>query len=341
MTAHSFDSIFGQQAAINWLQQAYLADHLPHAMIFAGPVGVGKGTTAAALSKLFLCENPKKAQPCGVCDGCRTFDGGNHPDYHVIAKEHIRYHDKTGTSKGIDLSIKVIRPEMIEPAGRKAVMGRGKVFIIEQAELMNHQAQNAMLKTLEEPYGRTLIILLTDQPSALLPTIRSRCQTVRFAALDEKMVREEMIRRGIDAKAAADASALSRGSLGVALKWVEDEVIGPARNLIAMIDALFAGRPPDDLPGWFKAAADAYAAKQLERDELSSKDQATREGLTLYLLLAGEHIRRRMLASEDEVALESACNAIDALVQAETFLDANVNISLIFQQLAVRLSAQV
>ena len=148
-TAHGFDNIFGQENAIEWLRQAYLADHLPHAMIFAGPVGVGKATTAAALARLFLCDKPKKAQACGACEGCRTFDGGNHPDYHVIAKEHIRYHDKTGKSKGIDLSIHVIRPELLEPAGRKAVMGRGKVFVVEQAELMNAQAQNSTTKMLD------------------------------------------------------------------------------------------------------------------------------------------------------------------------------------------------
>src|SRR5665213_2299308 len=335
MTA--FSQIFGQERAIAWLRQAYLADRLPHALIFAGPAGVGKATTARALAKLFLCQKPRADQPCGVCDSCRVMDAGNHPDFHVIFKELIRYHDKTGKSKGIELSIHVIRPEIIEPAGRKAVLGRGKVFVIEQAELMNPQAQNALLKTLEEPAGRTLIILLTDQPSALLATIRSRCQTVQFGALDETRVREELIARAIDPAVAADAAALSRGSLGVAMKWIEDDVIVPARQLIGMIDQLFAGRRPDDLPGWFKAAADAYAAKQLERDELSSKDQATREGLTLYLLLAGEHIRRRMADGSPDDDLESACAAIDALAQAETFLDSNVNVSLIFQQLAMKL----
>src|SRR5205085_3602337 len=133
-----------------------------------------------------------------------VFDAGNHPDFHVVTKELIRYHDKTGKSKGIDLSINVVRPEILEPAGRKAVMGRGKVFVIEQAELMNAQAQNALLKTLEEPAGRALIILLTDQPGALLSTIRSRCQTVRFAALDPAQVRKELERRGVDKSTAAD-----------------------------------------------------------------------------------------------------------------------------------------
>jgi DNA polymerase-3 subunit delta' len=333
----SLNDIFGQASAISWLRQTYLADRLPHAMIFSGPVGVGKGTTAAALSKLFLCENPKNDHACGACDSCRVMDAGNHPDYHVIAKEHIRYHDKTGKSKGIDLSINVIRPEMLEPAGRKAVMGRGKVFIIEQAELMNAPAQNSMLKTLEEPAGRTMIVLLTDQPGSLLPTIRSRCQTVRFVALDENRVRDVLVGRGIDAKSATAAAALSRGSLGTAQKWIEDGVITPAGELISLIDHLFAGHPPDDLPGWFKSAAESYAARQLERDELSSKDQATREGLTLYLILAGEHIRRKLAEDGDEASLEKACSAIDALAQAEEYLDANVNISLIFQQLTVKL----
>src|SRR5437016_14251353 len=129
-------------------------------MIFAGPVGVGKATTAAALGALFLCESPRDMDACGKCESCRVFASGNHPDFHVITKELIRYHDKTGKSKGIDLSIHVIRPEVVEKAAMKPVMGRGKVFVIEQAELMNAPAQNALLKTLEEPQGRALIILL-------------------------------------------------------------------------------------------------------------------------------------------------------------------------------------
>src|SRR5262249_46828703 len=162
--------------AIDVILRAIASGRVPHGMIFAGPVGAGKATTARALAAVFLCENPniKKAEPCGKCDSCRAFAAGTHPDFHVITKELIRYHDKTGKSKGIDLSINVIRPELLEKAAMKPARNVGKVFVIEQAELMNPQAQNAMLKTLEEPAGRTLIILLTDQPGALLATVRSR-----------------------------------------------------------------------------------------------------------------------------------------------------------------------
>ncbi len=333
----TLDDIFGQDVALAQLRRAYLMDRLPHGLIFAGPVGVGKATTAAALGGLFLCERPKADHPCGTCESCRIFAAGNHPDFHIITKELIRYHDKTGKSKGIDLSIHVIRPEVVDKAAMKPAMGKGKVFVIEQAELMNPAAQNSLLKTLEEPPGRALIVLLTDQPGQLLPTIRSRCQTVRFAALDDATVIRELQKRGISNPQAADAVRFASGSLGVAMRWIEDGVIEPARQLVNHLDAIFNGQPAADLPEFFKAAADAYAEKQLQRDELGSKDQATREGLTLFLKLAGDHIRRRLTGDMTPDDLERACSAIDALARAEEYLDANVNIPLVFQQLTVAL----
>jgi DNA polymerase III delta' subunit len=331
----TFDDIFGQDAALDVLRRAYRADRLPHGLIFAGPVGVGKATGARALGGLFLCEKPKDDSPCGRCESCRVFDAGNHPDYHVIYRQLVRL-DKE-TSKAKELSVHVVRDFLIGPANRKPVMNRGKVFVVEESELMNPTAQNSLLKTLEEPAGRALIVLLTDQPGALLPTIRSRCQTIRFAALPESLVRAELEKRGINKAVAADAARLAAGSLGLALKWIEDGVVAAAKELIGQIDGLSAGRGAGDLPGWFKKAAEAYAEKQLERDKLASKDAATREGLSVYLRVAAEHLRRGMAAADDADALEQACAAIDALARAETYLDENVNVSLVLQQLAATL----
>jgi DNA polymerase-3 subunit delta' len=337
MALITFDQIFGQEIALGALRRAYLADRLPHGLLFAGPIGVGKGTTAAALAALFLCRMPNGDQPCGKCDSCVVFPSGNHPDYHIITKELIRYHDKTGKSKGIDLSINVLRPELIEPAGRKAVMGNGKVFVIEQAEMMNAQAQNGLLKTLEEPAGRTVIVLLTDQPNSLLATVRSRCQTIRFAALPVDLVKQQLIDRRIAPEMAATAASLSEGSLGESLRWIEDGIIELARELIQQLDAVAAGSGAADLQDWFKKAAESYAEKQLARDELASKDQATRQGYALYLRLASQHLRRRLSQTDDSDALEQICSAIDAIAQAEAYLDANVNIALVFQQLGIAL----
>ncbi len=338
MMPTNLSDIFGQHVAIDFLRRAYLADRLPHGMIFAGPAGVGKGTTARALATLFLCEKPKKAEPCGKCDSCRVMAAGTHPDFHAIYKELIRLYDKTGKSKGTSLSINVIRPELIAKAANKSIMGIGKVFVIEQADLMEAPAQNSMLKTLEEPAGRTLIILITDAPGWLLPTIRSRCQMIRFAPLDREAVAEQLTARKIEPAVARDAAALADGSLGVALKWIEDGVVGPARELVSMIDSILAGREiAGDLPAWFKKSAEDYAAKQLDRDELASKDQATREGLGLYLKIAADRCRAN-LATADSANADRLCGAIESIVRAEGYLDSNVNTSLVFQQLSLSLT---
>ena len=95
------------------------------------------------------------------------------------------------------------------------------------------------------------------------------------------------------------------------------------------------------MAGWFKKAAEAYADKQLERDKLASKDQATREGLTLYLKIASSYFRRQLTQTTDSEALERACAAIDAVVRAENYLDSNVNVALTFQQFASALERQM
>lgn len=329
--------IFGQDLAVKTLTEAYESGRLAHGLIFAGPIGVGKFTTARALAGLFLCEKPKGITPCRQCESCKAMEADAHPDFHVIVKEMIRLYDKTGSSKGTVHSVKVIRPELIEKAGRKSVQGIGKVFVIEQADYMEAAAQNTMLKTLEEPPGRTLIILITDQPAGLLPTIRSRCQVVRFVPLSSGVVFEQLKQRGVEARHAKAASELSDGSLGLALKWIEDGVVEASGEMFQQLDGLHAGQPQAKLQEWFKKAAEAYAEKQLERDPLGSKDLFTRDGLSLYLRLASEHFRRLLLQTDNPERLERLSAAIDALHQTTTNLDANVSIPLSFQQLSVAL----
>jgi DNA polymerase III subunit delta' len=329
------DDIFGQDAALAQITGAYLAERLPHGMVFAGPSGVGKRLTATALAGLFLCEKPNRLQPCGTCDSCRIFPSGNHPDYHFIYRQLIRL--EKSDVKARDLSIDVIRPYLLEPASRKPAMGRGKVFVVEEAELMNASAQNSLLKTLEEPAGRALIILLTDSPGALLPTIRSRCQMVRFAPMPSELVARELAKRGFGESDVREATLLADGSLGQAIAFIEQQVVAAARELRASLESLLAGKGAGDLPAFLRDAAKNYAAKQLEQDKLASEDQLTREGLSLYLKLAAEHFRRRLPLSGDSGLLGSLCSAIESFVESEGYLDANVNIPLILQQLAVRL----
>ena len=130
----TLQDIFGQDAAIETIMRAYEADRLPHGLIFAVPVGVGKATAARGLAALFLCENPK-SPPCGKCQSCVLMDAGNHPDVHVVYRQLIRLEKEK--SKAIDLSVDVIRDYLVASANLKPNMNRGKVFVVEEAELMN------------------------------------------------------------------------------------------------------------------------------------------------------------------------------------------------------------
>ena len=332
MSLLSFDSIFGQDQAIDFLRRAYESNRLPHGLVFAGPSGVGKATTARALAALFLCHNPKGTMPCGTCDSCRIIAAGTHPDLTLIYRQLIRLEKEE--SKAKELTAPVIRQYLIDRANLTPALNHGRVFIVEEAELMNATAQNTLLKTLEEPFGKTLIILLSDQPESLLPTIRSRTQLVRFHALDPAIVTRELTHRGMDKATAQQAAALSEGSLGLALKWIEDGVMPAAQQLLGHLDQLLAGRLEVDLADWFKSAAEAHAKKQQDRDPNVSLDQAKREALSLYLRIAAQYFRRMLRESDDQEALEVACAALETIARADDYLDANVNIPIIFQQLA-------
>jgi len=168
-------------------------------------------------------QSRQSTAPCGKCPSCTIFATDNHPDFHLLYKELIRLTKPDVVAK--EFSIDLIRDYLVTPASRKPNMGRGKVFVTERADTMTPEAQNAALKTLEEPEGRALIILLTDQVNCLLPTIRSRCQLVPFACLPEALVRKELEKRGLNKTDAADAASFTDGSLGVAIRWREEGII--------------------------------------------------------------------------------------------------------------------
>lgn len=327
--------IFGQDEAITQLRSAWRAQRLPHGLIFAGPAGVGKGTLATALAAWFLCEHPGEEDACGHCASCHLVSSGTHPDYHVIYRQLIRLEKKD--SKARDLSRDLIRDYLLEPASRKPLQGVGKVFVLEEAQTMNRDAANAMLKTLEEPQGRSLIILLTEQAHALLPTIRSRCQMVRFASLPARLVTEKLAGRGIDPTTAEMAATVAEGSLGLAIRWIEDGVIDKTRELQDQLATVIAGRRAENLPAWLAAAAAEYAERQEQRDENISKDQVTREALVLYLRLGTDYLRMRLPDLPDAARQLRVCRMIDDIARAQQYITGNVNTSLVLEHIANRL----
>lgn len=151
----------------HWLQYPDLlaAGRLPHALMLAGPAGIGKVHLALALAHYLLCHAPGSGIPCGKCRGCQLNQAGTHPDLLEISPEE--------DSKAIKVDqVRLLTDTM----GKTAQQGGFKVVILHPAEAMNTNAANALLKSLEEPAERTLLILISHSPSSVLPTIRSRCQ---------------------------------------------------------------------------------------------------------------------------------------------------------------------
>ena len=155
------------------LQQAHRQARLPHALLFSGPRGVGKEQFALAFAQSLLCpERDQEGRPCGVCRHCHLVQAGSHPDLRRVGPD--------AESKSGEIRIDTIR-NLSSGASLTAQSGGYKVVLIQPAHRMNTAAANSLLKTLEEPTRDTLIILLTDQPARLLPTVRSRCQQLLFS----------------------------------------------------------------------------------------------------------------------------------------------------------------
>lgn len=333
----AFDEIFDQDAAIDELRRAWTTGKLPHAFIFTGPPGVGKKLTANALATLFLCEHPAgDASACGRCESCRGMAVGTHPDYHVVHRLLVRLLPDKSDHKARDLATSVILEFLIVPAGRTAARGRGKVFLVEEADLMNRDAQNRLLKTLEEPVGPTLIILLTDQPEYLLPTVRSRSRIVRFAPLPEARIRKELQARGASVEDAADAARFAEGSLGLAAQWLDEGVIAAARAFLAQFEALprGAGELSDQLMAYAKATAE----RRQEADPDVALQQATRDALNTLLRIAANDYRRQ-LRDADPATAEALCAKIEAALATERYLEANVTPLLAVEHLVTTWSA--
>ncbi|HRZ87475.1 MAG TPA: DNA polymerase III subunit delta', partial [bacterium] len=174
----SFKDVIGHKTIVAQLKNAVSSGRVGNAYLFSGPTGIGKKTVAAQFAKALNC---LKNDPdgCGECESCRKADASSHPD--------VKWCGPAGASRSI--KIESVR-ELIRNAGMKPYEGRRKVFVLAEAETLNPASGNALLKTLEEPPADTVFILTTSHKDALLPTIRSRCQTVEFQPLPAKTMEE-------------------------------------------------------------------------------------------------------------------------------------------------------
>jgi DNA polymerase-3 subunit delta' len=210
-----FRAVAGHHRILTLLSRAIARKTLPPAFLLAGPHGIGKRPTAVAIAQTLNCLEPStgpgpigdfEIDACGTCVACRRIARGVHPDVIVIEPGDMG-----------SIKIEQVR-DVIDRAGYRPFEGRRRVVIVDDADAMRHEAQNALLKTLEEPPSASVFILVSSMPDALLPTVRSRCPRLRFGPLSASEIAHVLIRdHGYGDTDARAAAADADGSVGRAL----------------------------------------------------------------------------------------------------------------------------
>jgi len=218
----------GQEYAARQLTGALKSDRLAHAYLFVGPVGVGRLRLARELAAILLCSASRKEnEPCGHCRNCALFSSGNHPDYEEIAVPEGKQ----------QIPIELVR-HVQDAASLKPVAAARRVFVIRDAERMTPEAFNCFLKTLEEPPGACVFILLAASVREILPTVASRCQLVRLRNLPPQQVQASLEKDGLPGDDARWLARRSWGSAGLARSLKDADLHIFNRELVANLSRL-------------------------------------------------------------------------------------------------------
>ncbi len=215
----------GQGALYDGLIRTLEEGTFVHAYLISGASGMGKRTLAKLIAQHLLCTGEHK--PCGECPACIQVRQGNHPDVITIAPGKPVSPDVKAGLSGIPVD--EIR-HVIGLVGQHTFVGGRRVVIIERAEKMNPPAQNALLKTLEEPLAGTVFLLLSESPELLLPTIVSRCRALKLHPWPDEMILAALRAHGVDGDMARNALAVSGGSIGRAISVAADEAYWQRRR---------------------------------------------------------------------------------------------------------------
>jgi DNA polymerase-3 subunit delta' len=286
----AFASVLGHDQVKELLERALRGGRLPPALLLAGPEGVGKRTLALQAALASICEGDN-FDACGSCSSCRrtqrTLEAlpelrRKIEDEREPTLRNFRLHPDLLLAEPWKTGLKVDQVrQLVQELQGSPFEGRGRAVVIDDAHLMNEQAQNALLKSLEEPPATSHVFLVTSAPQALLPTIRSRCQLLRLGPLPQGLLAAHLEERlGLTPEEARLRAALANGSLGTALAFESDAYRGRRERLLGLLESLPTLGPVERM----EAA-----------DELGNKEEGDPEGslLTLRALLRDVAALRR------------------------------------------------
>ena len=367
------------------IQRAVSGQRVPHGYLFHGPDGVGKEALALGLAQLLLCGSPVEREldsegskavgldrlrtGCGACEDCRTVAAQSHPDLHMVYRQLGREHPdpEVRRRKALDLGVDVVRHFVINKVGLTPIRGRAKVFILREADRMTVQAQNALLKTLEEPPGATVMILLASAMDRLLPTTLSRCQAVRFDALPTTFIRAKLaaLMPDVEADRLDWYARYGEGSLGRTMRNTADNVFEVNERMLDGLVQLSAGgrrtagrgnstgeARSDEIVKFWTDEAKSLGERHRKRDPDITETEASRRGLKSVFELAAAwyadvlrygsgdesavvntHWMMQIEQAAERLEVQAAAEAVSRIARAGRQLDLNANTQLCVEAL--------
>lgn len=320
----SFADIIGQAPIKEHIRKSLHTGKISHAYIFYGEKGSGKKTLADLFARALQCEKGGE-EPCNQCTSCKQALNHNQPDIIYVQ------HEKPGV-----ISVDEIRRQVNNDIGIKPYSSARKVYIIDEAEKMNVQAQNALLKTLEEPPAYAVILLLTTNQEAMLQTIRSRCVTLAMKpVLDVELQKYLMREVQVPDYKAGICAAFARGNVGRAKELAVSQEFDELKDEVLQLVQQLPDKSLSDLAAVAKAKADKSSNTEgfLElllmwyRDVLLYKATGVSQGLIFGEELS--HIKKQSVRS----TYEGLNRMLDAIREAENRLAGNVNAELTLEWL--------
>jgi len=324
----SFSDIYGHEKEIKVLQKTLAQKRTAHAYLFSGMSAIGKKTLAREFIKAINCETSETLHDsCNECASCRKIQHESHPDIFYVEAD------------GQYIRIAAIR-QIQERTRCRPLEAKRRAFIIDDADKMNEEASNALLKMLEEPSSSNILVLITARPYSLLQTIISRCQHMRFNPLSSEMVARFLVSEmALDEQKAMLLATLSGGSIGNALELNKDEIITYRDELLNLL----ASTRRDDPFSLINLAS-----------FLGQKKKEIKQGLGILssffrdILIFKEVGKKEILINQDNFSFIADCAAglsgeqilqnMEQIDKAGIIIDQNVNKSLTLETMAFKLN---
>ncbi len=316
-----------QPVVMKQLQTIFEKNRTGHAYIFDGEKGTGKKEIALFFIKLLLCLNPSKNVPCETCRNCKRIETGNHPNVKQIEPD------------GQFIKIDQIR-DLISGMTKTSMEAGRKIYVLHHADRMNTSSANTLLKFLEEPEGSVTAILLTESYQSILPTIQSRCQHIKFAAIPREFLLKQLQEQGITFSMASTVSMLTN-NLETAISLAHDEQFAHARKTVLKLVETVRKNVHEALLVVYEDWLLSFKEKEEIERALDLLLFAYRDIVAIKANPQSSCTYPDMVQSWKEIALHTTydrlSDQLQAILQARQNLQRNMNRSLLMEQLMLNL----